>query len=580
MPQSLRREVQRQSPQSLRPMKKLLILILILAAAAGGWWFGHSGRSSTAPPVPERKVLYYQSPMHPWIKSDKPGRCTICGMELSPVYEGSEGFDTDASVVTLSKSGITAAAVETTPVIRQQIRRTVRVAGIIDDDDTAHRRISATVDGRIEKLFVNYLGAEVTAGEPLATLYSPMLRTAFAEFQTVAQQQPSPQREGLLAGVRDRLLRLGMAPADIDALRNKSSLPSELQVLAPASGTVVKRNVYPGQYVKEGEVLFEIGDFSKMWFVFDAYERDLTHIRMGDPVEISTPALPGRIIKAPITFIDPTLDETTRSAKIRVVVDNPVQNDPRKHRHELLHKLYAEGRIQTTSQPVLTVPREAVLWPRGVPVVYVEKEKGAYRPREIRVGLAGDDVWEVLDGLREGEKVVTSGNLLLDGQSQIERPAETLMQTGPAMQLTKTQQSAAEAFFAAESATAEVLASEKFAEWPQATAKLHASVDALSGEFGVIVESIKKAAQFSAVADLQAARSAFYPLGDAAADFALHLRAMHPAFAKLLVFECAMAKDAVPSAPREEGRWVQIAGPIRNPYFGPKMLTCGSELKP
>jgi Cu(I)/Ag(I) efflux system membrane fusion protein len=561
-------------------MKKLFILSLILGAAVGGWWLGHAGRPSTATAVPERKVLYYQSPMHPWIKSDKPGRCTICGMELSPVYEGGKGFDTDASLVTLSKSGVTAAGVEAAPVTRQQIRRTIRVAGIIDDDDTAHRRISATVDGRIEKLFVNYLGAEVTAGEPLATLYSPMLRTVFAEFQTVVQQGPSPQRESLLAGIRDRLLRLGMAPGDIDALRNKSSLPSELQVLAPASGTVVKRNVYAGQYVKEGDVLFEIGDFSKMWFVFDAYERDLTHIRMGDPVEISTPALPGRVFKAPITFIDPTLDETTRSAKIRVVVDNPVQNDPRKHRHELLHKLYAEGRIQTTSESVLTVPRDAVLWPRGVPVVYVEKEKGAYRSREIRIGLAGDDVWEVLDGLREGEKVVTSGNLLLDGQSQIERPAEIMMQTGPAMQLTKTQQAAAEAFFAAESAVSEVLAAEKFAEWTQAAEKLHASADELSKEFGVIVEPIKKAAQFLAAADLSAARAAFYPLGDATADFALHLRAMHPAFAKLLVFECAMAKDAVPDAPRDEGHWVQTAGPIRNPYFGPKMIKCGAELKP
>ena len=561
-------------------MKKLLILFLILTAAAGGWWLGHSGRAGTVAPTSGRKVLYYQSPMHPWIKSDQPGRCTICGMELSPVYEGGKGFDTDASLVTLSKSGVTAAGVETASVTRRQIRRTIRVAGMIDDDDTAHRKISATVDGRIEKLFINYLGAEVTAGEPLATLYSPMLRTAFAEFQTVAQQPPSAQREGMLAGTRDRLLRMGMAPADIDALRNKSALPSELRILAPASGTVVKRNVYPGQYVKEGEVLFEIGDFSKMWFVFDAYERDLTHIRMGDPVEISTPALPGRAIKAPITFIDPTLDETTRSAKIRVVVDNPIQGDPRKHRHELLHKLYAEGRIQTTSEPVLTVPRDAVLWPRGVPVVYVEKEKGAYRPREIRVGLAGDEVWEVLDGLREGEKVVTSGNLLLDGQSQIERPAESMMPSGPPMQLTKTQQGAAEAFFAAESAVSEVLASEKFTEWTQAAAKLRDSADALGREFGVIVEPITKAAQFPAAADLQAARTSFYPLGDAVADFAVHLRAMHPAFAKLLVFECGMAKDAVPSAPREEGHWVQLAAPIRNPYFGPKMLNCGSELKP
>ena len=200
-------------------------------------------------------------------------------------------------------------------------------------------------------------------------------------------------------------------------------MPVELQVLAPVAGTVITRNVYEGRYVKEGELLFEIGDFSKMWFVFDAYERDLPWIKVGAEVEIITPALPGRVLRAPIVFIDPNLNMETRSAKVRVVLENPplAAGSPRR---ELLHKLYAEGRIIAESAPTLTVPRTAVLWPAGKPVVYVDKGDGAYEARQVQVGGSGDAVWEIAGGLTEGERVVTSGNLLLDGQAQINSPPD------------------------------------------------------------------------------------------------------------------------------------------------------------
>lgn len=153
-------------------MKKFLILILIAAAAFSGWWFGRRDQSHEHA-ASTRRVLFYQSAMHPWVKSDKPGRCTICGMELSPVYEGESGYDADTKLVSLGKQGVTVTGIETVPVVKKIIRRTIRVAGMVDDDDSTHRRISATAEGRIEKLFVNFVGAEVEAGQPLASLYSP-----------------------------------------------------------------------------------------------------------------------------------------------------------------------------------------------------------------------------------------------------------------------------------------------------------------------------------------------------------------------------------------------------------------------
>jgi Cu(I)/Ag(I) efflux system membrane fusion protein len=349
-------------------MKTILVIILLSAVGFAGWWLGRDGHSS-ASGSPGRKVLYYQSSMHPWVKSDKPGRCTICGMELSPIFEGEGGFDADTTLVTLSRGSVTVTGVETVPVVRQVIRRTIRVAGMVDDDDSTHRRLSATAEGRIEKLFVNYVGAEVTAGQPLATLYSPALRNVFADYPLIARQPASAQRDQLLASIRERLLRLGLSVAELDAALASDKIPVELKVFTPITGTVVSRNVYEGQYVKEGEMLFEVADFSKMWFVFDVYERDIPWVRTGAEVEISTPALPGRVMRAPITFIDPNLNPVTRSARVRVVLDNPLSSETGKHRHELLHKLYAEGRISTETAPTLTLPRGAVLWPAGKPVV-------------------------------------------------------------------------------------------------------------------------------------------------------------------------------------------------------------------
>ena len=558
-------------------MKKFLILILIAAAAFAGWWSGQHGHTHDSASS-GRKVLYYQSAMHPWVKSDKPGRCTICGMELSPVYEGEAGFNADTKLVSLGKQGVTVTGIETVPVEKKVIRRTIRVAGMVDDDDSTHRRISATAEGRIEKLFVNYVGAEVEAGQPLASLYSPVLRTKLAEYQSFAIQPRSPERDQITAGIRERLLRYGMSAAELDASTARGQVPSELRILTPITGTIVARNVYEGQYVKEGDMLFEVGDFSKMWFVFDVYERDLPWVRMGAEVEITTPALPGRVLRAPITFIDPNLTPATRSAKVRVVLDNPLTNEPGKHRHELLHKLYAEGRISAETAATLTVPRNAVLWPAGRPVVYVEKGAGAYEPREVQVGVAGDELWEIAGGLDEKDRVVTNGNLLLDGQSQINRPPDP--PSTPRHTLAEPQKKAALDFFAAVSSLGEALAADKAADFRAGAGKLGALAVALRAQFGPRVAKLAPLVKLPDTADIKAQRAAFYPLSEAAADFALDLRREDDGFDAVKIFACDMAKGAVPSAPKERGRWIQVSSKLQNPWWGAEMLECGAEVRP
>lgn len=560
-----------------RTFLSFLIIIGVAAAAAIGW---RSGSQHAALPsagaAGQRKVLFYQSPMHPWIKSDQPGNCTICGMKLVPVFEGDAVSDATAGlVVKLSLQTVSTIQVETTPVVRQPLRRLIRVAGRIDDDDSTHRRLSASVDGRIDKLFVNYVGAEVTAGQPLASLFSRELLMARGEYNLAVKQPASPERENFIAGSAQKLRRFGLTLAQIEKLPGQTG--DTFDIVAPISGTVVERKVYEGQYVKEGEVLFEIADFSKMWFVFDAYERDLAWIRIGQSVEVTTPSVPGKVFTAPVAFIDPNLAMETRTAKVRVVLENPLVADPGKHRHELLHKIFADGRIRVDTEPVLAVPRSAVLSPGGEPLVYVLKAEREYEPRRITLGRAGDDFWEVLAGLQEGEQVVTTGNLLVDAQAQLDMPSNVSTAALPAaVPLSETQRASAEKLFTAASAVAEALAADDLAAHNARIEALHTAAMATGADLDTHGKRLAAVAHVGPAKDIIAARKQFYPLSMAVAELAVRSRGA----GGVKVFECPMAKSAVPSAETNQGRWVQAAGPLRNPFFGAEMLDCGKEIQP
>ncbi len=412
----------------MKPYSWILTALLVVGAATGGWFAAIHHQANSEPVQASksgRKILRYQSPMHPWIKSDEPGKCTICGMDLAPVYEGEPGVRIDPSLVMLSSNSITVLHVETAPVTRQSITRTLRVAGTIDDNDVKHRRLSAYVDGRIEKLFINYLGQEVKEGEPMALFHSPMLLNLVREYQVMlhppaaASKLLSRENDQMRQAAEQRLVLMGLSGKQIESLGRSEPGEHLIEILAPMSGTVVSREVYAGQYVKEGDRLFEIADFSTMWFRFDAYEQDLAWLRPGQSIRITTPSLPGQTFQAVLDFIDPNLNEATRSAKVRVELANPlVELNGAKH-HQFLHRLYAEGQITIVIPDTLTIPRSAVLNSHGDPLVYVDEGGGAYRQQKVKLGRVGDDRWEVLAGLSEADRVVTSGNLLLDAQAQL-----------------------------------------------------------------------------------------------------------------------------------------------------------------
>jgi Cu(I)/Ag(I) efflux system membrane fusion protein len=570
-------------------MKTLPAILLTLAVAVPVTWFaartfppgGARPAASPGTNAPAgRKLLYYQSAMHPWIKSDKPGRCTICGMELTPVYEGDPGFDAagGGDLVPLTQTMIQVMNVQTTPAQVRPLTKTLRVAGVIDDDATRHRVLSAYIPGRLQKLYVNYLGAEVKEGEPLAEFYSPVLLQAEREYRTLTGE--------LRQAAALRLLQMGLTPAQIEALPRKPADQLTSQILAPIGGTVVQQNVYEGQYVQEGAPLFEIADFSTMWFLFRAYEQDLPWIKPGLRVDITTPAHPGYTYTGQVAFIDPTLDEATRSARLRVELPNP----PAESGHRMQHRLYADGLVHLAAPPVLSVPRSAVIHTGPEAVVYVEQEGGAYVRRVLQLGRRGDELVEVLSGLNAGEKVVVNGNLLIDGQAEMNRafapaphgaPPALPLSTAP---LNHTQQAALEEFIRAADAVAAALARDDLqpfnAAGPGVERATDALVQALHGrrELADILKHLAEARHLYGAADLAAARALFHPFANAAARL-VELLAQAPGMPAFELFECPMVDRAIPGVPAK-GRWVQAPGrALANPYFGAQMLECGAKVK-
>jgi len=348
-----------------------------------------------------------------------------------------------------------------------------------------------------------------------------------------------------------------------------------VNIRAPMSGTVVSRAVYEGQYVETNDRLFEIGDFSRMWFVFDIYESDLAWVREGQTVEIAVASLPGRLLTAPITFIDPNLNETTRTARARVVLDNA-------DRH-LLHRQTGLAYVKMESPETLLAPRSAVLQHRGKPIVYVARSDRAYAANEIQLGRIGDTMVEVLGGLSAGDQVVTQGALILDGQAQLAHAAiggEPAPAPVPPRKVSATEPGHGDEAYAllktlalATADAAAVLAADDLPGYQKNLPSLRAALNAyLTGHApaarGPLAEfktSLRDAP------DLRTARRAFEPFSTAVVDLAREQHIHHRE--GLHVFQCPMTPVL------GTGRWLSRTTDLRNPFFGSAMLECGEELR-
>ncbi len=558
-------------------MKRFLfgmIVVLAVGIAVGRW---SSGRMSMAGPAATtgRTVLYFQSPMHPWIRSDHPGKCTVCGMDLVPIYEGAKAMDSHMTV--LGSNAVTVAGLAVEVAGRGTLHRRVHFIGVLDDDDTRHEVVSATAGGRIDWLADNYEGAEFRKGQPLVRLYSPALLAAIREYLGLHREgagEGANGSRGLQDGARLRLRQLGLSSEQIAELPSTHS-PTNLDVelLAPRDGTVVKRLAYPGQYVKEGDPLFEIGDFGVLWLKFDAYERDLPSIQVGQQVAFTVTGHPGQRFTNAIVFIDPNIDPMSRTAKVRVLVPNPLENGAGTPRRRFSHRSAAEVELTLEFPKTVTVPRSAVLNPGGKPRVFIERAPGNFEARWVRLGNRGDDQWEVLEGVSAGERVVVQGAILLDSQSQL----AGLEPSGSAQPGTATDQPPLPEWLVKADALRAALAADDLEAYRARLAELAAlppptPVSELTAK---VVATLPR----GDVADLTAARRLFLPFSEALVGWGAALRRSDPSATGLKLYVCPMGKGIFPGAPAQ-ARWVQLSSPLANPWYGARMLDCGSEIAP
>ena len=584
--------------------KALLLLLAPLIVGAIGYtaWKHFPGSATQGQ---GRKIVCYQDSMHPWIKSDRPGKCTVCAMDLTPIYEGAQGFEVSDKTIVLSPNSITVLNVQTEKIQQQALRRTMRVAGTLEATETGKRVIAAGKAGRIERLAVPYVGFEVAAGERLANFFIPEFLAEARRYTMLARTGPrggqahEADLSNPLLSTLQNLRLFGLTETQIENLATAGKVEGSFELLSPVAGAVIERNVSEGQYVSEGTRLFAIVDMSVLWFRFDAYEQDLPWLRVGQQVEISVPTAPGQVFSGPITFIEPFVNETTRTAKVRVDVANPVVEINGAKQRALRQQLYAEGRVRVETPARLVIPSAAVLFPGEQAYAYVDTGGGAYEVRQLKLGRRGDQHWEVLGGLDAGENVVTTGNVLIDAQAQFNRSTDggeakprelaaappdadhppTIGDAAilPNPGLSQPQQKALTEFLAAADGVSQALAADRLDQLKPHTAALPALVASLEKELGAehawqpLLRRIQSAARWGQSASLAVAREAFLPFSTNVVELVQQLRAHEAGFRTLKVYHCPMAP--------KPGLWFQAQGPLRNPYYGAEMLSCGKEVK-
>ncbi len=295
------------------------------------------------------------------------------------------------------------------------VQASVRVVGVLKYAEPRLVYVNARVSGWVEKLYADYVGKRVTAGEPLLALYSPELVSAQDEYLLARRL-----RDDTLAASARRRLALWDIPADqIDSLEARGSVTRTLMLRAPRSGEIVEKNVIEGQAMQSGMNLFLIADRGVLWVDLAIFEQDAAAVHLGTTATITVDALPGRTFRGHVTFIYPQLDEKTRTLTARVEVENPAA--------ELRPGMYAAGEVARVGRRTLSVPLTAVL-PTGTrDLVFVNRGDGRFLPREVRIGARGDSLVEVVQGLKPGDEVVASATYLLDSESNLASAIQGLM---------------------------------------------------------------------------------------------------------------------------------------------------------
>lgn len=385
--------------------------------------YADEAQSETTGQNTSEETSYYTCPMHPSVRSDKPGACPVCGMALvkkTKMQSSSEAEIKNLQQVSLSASQRVIANVSTTAVTRQDINKEISAVGVVDFAEPLQTTVTARFGGRIEKLYINFTGELVKQGQPLFDLYSPDLVSAQQEYIITLNSLGDSLYSGanqslLLQASRDRLrIHFGMTEKQIATIKETRQTQSTMTYFSPISGTVLTKEIQEGQYVDEGMSLYKLADLSKVWIYLDVYEKDIRFILMNHPVQITTESYPNEKFKGKVTFIDPVINNETRTVKVRTEFENP--------NGKLKPQMFVKAQIHVPSSSALVVPTTAVLYTGKRTLVWIEIKPNTFVPREVELGISSGSFIEVLSGLEGNETVVTSGGYLLESESQLQQP--------------------------------------------------------------------------------------------------------------------------------------------------------------
>jgi len=397
--------------------KSVRYSLILVAGFFLGWLFFHSPARIEVEhdhTTETAKESIWTCSMHPQIRMHEPGKCPICGMDLIPVKQG--GTPIDPGAIQMTNEAVQLANVLTSEVTTQNPVKEVRLYGKVQADERLLQSQVSYLPGRIEKLYVNFTGEEVRKGQPLAVIYSPDLITAQQELlETVKVKQTQPM---LYQAAKDKLHQWKLTDSQIEAIESSGKVKDNFEVYANTSGIVSALRVNNGDFVSSGSVLFEVADLSKVWVMFDAYESDLPYLSKGQKIEFTLQALPGINYSGNVDFIDPVIDPFTRVARVRVEISN--------HGGKLKPEMFATGFVKanlTAYKDKMVIPRSAVLWTGKRSVVYVKQtdtDEPVFKIREIELGPMLGNSYVVVNGLSEGEEIVTQGAFSVDASAQLE----------------------------------------------------------------------------------------------------------------------------------------------------------------
>jgi len=416
----------------MKVLRVFAFLAVMAAAFTGGYIYKAVKGSDTRG---GRRILYWQDPMHPAYKSDKPGIAPDCGMKLVPVYADGQNAPPAAPNAPIPAEGtpMPAGTVKITPEKQQLIgvtfaqaeraggSRTIRAVGKVTFDETRIQHVHTKVEGWIDQVFVDYTGQLVRKGQPLITVYSPEMLASQRELLLAAKARdtmkdsPLPvafdQSESLLQAARRRLELWDLSDAQIDQVLKTGQPIKNVTLYSPIAGYVTDRKAFPQLRVMPDIDLYTIVDLSHVWIMADLFEYEAPDIHIGETARVTLEAVPGRTFDARISYIQPQVDPTTRTLQARLEMDNPALT--------LKPDMYANVEFRVALPVAVTVPADAVLDSGERKTVFIDRGNGFFEPRLVTTGERDGDRLQILSGLAGGERIVASGTFLIDSESRL-----------------------------------------------------------------------------------------------------------------------------------------------------------------